>query len=424
MSETRKEIQDESTPEKIVVDDTVALKAAENILSSRYGGIPRLTVTDTLREHSRNRVLRCAVEDATDGTPSSVIVKSVDGEGENAYDPDNDTRDGTTWRFYNEWAGNAFLDALNLDPPISAGLIGGDRTAGLIVLEDLGKEGKSLADWMLAEDRPALLTALRSYAASLGRLHAETIGKEAVFLQIRREIGGTETVPELPGAKMLRESVPGFRDLCALVGEMIPPQFDAEIEKIRRIVDEPGPFFAFTPGDTCPDNHRLTETPYARFFDFEFAGFAHALLTAAYIYLPFPTCWCVNRLPEEAVTMMENEYRKELSSQCPEASEDAVFFPQILAARAFWTITTLSWGKGAVEGEDDTWGISTIRQRNLLRLDNFANAAEKIGEFPALGDLSRRLAAQLRARWNLAEEMPLYPAFRETPNTQAPGDPG
>jgi hypothetical protein len=72
--------------------------------------------------------------------------------------------------------------------------------------------------------------------------------------------------------------------------------------------------------------------------------------------------------------------------------------------------------EGAVEGEDDTWGISTIRQRNLLRLDTFADATEKIGEFPALGDLSRRLAANLRTRWNLAEEMPLYPAFRITAN--------
>jgi hypothetical protein len=420
MSETSKQTSVESEPERIVTDDN-ALRAAENILAARYGGTPRLTVTDTLREKSRNRVLRCAVEEATADTPVSVIIKSVDGEGDHAYNPENDAPDGTAWRFYNEWAGNAFLDRLNLDPPVSAGLIGGNRVAGLIVLQDLGSEGKSLADWMLAEDRPALLAALRSYAASLGRLHAETIGKEGLFSQIRREIGGKEIIREKDGAKLLRESVPGFRDLCALVGETIPVQFDAEIEKIRRVVDEPGPFFAFTPGDTCPDNHRLTETPYARFFDFEFAGFSHALLTAAYIYLPFPTCWCVNRLPEEAVAMMESEYRKELSSQCPAASEDDVFYPQILSARAFWTITTLSWGKGAVEGEDDTWGISTIRQRNLLRLDTFANAAEKIGEFPALSDLSRRLAAKLRARWHLAEEMPLYPAFRERPNVQASG---
>ena len=99
---------------------------------------------------------------------------------------------GTAWRFYNEWAGNRFLDELGLEPSPGAGFIGGDRAAGLIVLNDLGKDGASLADRMTADDRPALLTALQSYAASMGRLHAATVGKEAAFMQVRREIGGTE----------------------------------------------------------------------------------------------------------------------------------------------------------------------------------------------------------------------------------------
>ena len=183
----------------------------------------------------------------------------------------------------------------NLRP--ARGLSAATRDAGLIVLNDLGKDGVSLADQMTAEDRPALVAALQSYAASMGRLHAATVGKEADFRRIRREIGGTEAVKESEGTAWFRENVGPFREACASVEQSLPTGFDAEIERVRAAMDEPGPFLAFSPGDTCPDNHRLTETPYVRFFDFEFCGFAHAFLTTAYFYLPFPTCWCVNRLP-------------------------------------------------------------------------------------------------------------------------------
>ena len=399
---------------EILADDTVTLRATGEVLARRFGGTPTLTVTEILREQYRNRALRCAVQDAPAGTPESVFVKIVEGKDENAYDPENDTNGGTAWRLYNEWAGNRFLDDLGLDPSPGAGFLGGDRAAGLIVLNDLGKDGASLADRMQANDRPALIAALQSYAASMGRLQSATMGKEAEFRRIRCDIGGTEIAREGEGTIWLKETGDSFRELCALAEEPLPVGFDAEMEQVRKAMDAPGPFLAFSPGDTCPDNHRLTDTPYVRFFDFEFAGFSHALLSAAYFYLPFPTCWCVNRLPNEVVAQMETVYRTELAAQCPEAADDALFYPALLAARAFWTINTVTetGTKTITESEDFPWGISTVRQRHLLRLDNFADAAEQFNAFPALGDLSRRLASNLRTRWRLPEEMPLYPAFR------------
>jgi len=197
------------------------------------------------------------------------------------------------------------------------------------------------------------------------------------------------------------------------MGVSLPSGFDAEVEQVRQAMDEPGPFLAFSPGDTCPDNHRLTDTGYVRFFDFEFAGFSHALLTTAYFYLPFPTCWCVNRLPEAIVREMEAIYRKELSAGCEPAAEDGIFYPALLSAWAYWTVSTVvSWGWEDWMKKDFTWGISTVRQRHLVRLENFAEGAERHTLFPVLSDLARRLASTLRDRWALGEEMPLYPAFR------------
>jgi hypothetical protein len=393
-------------------DHSIIVEAAEDVLQERFGGPVRLTVTDVLRERYRNRVLRCAIQAAPARAPESVIIKTVDGEGEHAYDPDNDALGGTAWRLYNEWAGNRFLADLATALPLSAGFVAGSRVAGLIVLEDLGSGGESLADRMQATDRAALIEALHSYAASNGRLHAVTAGKEADFMSLRREIGGKELDREREGVRWLRENVEPFRALCAAVEISLPAGFDTEVEQVRREMDEPGPFLAFTPGDTCPDNHRLTESGYVRFFDFEFAGFAHALLTAAYFYLPFPTCWCVNRLPQEIVQEMETIYRKELSAGCTEAAADDIFYPALMAARAYWTIATVSWGWEGILKEDFTWGISTGRQRHLLRLENFAEGADRQRMFPAFSDVARRLACTLRDRWALEQEMPLYPSFR------------
>src|SRR5436305_1059805 len=102
-----------SEPEAIEqpVDNTAILRAAEAVIAARFGGAVRLLVVDVLREKYRNRVLRCAVHDAPAGAPAWVILKTVEGEGENAYDPSIDIHEGTAWRFYNEWAGNRFLDS-------------------------------------------------------------------------------------------------------------------------------------------------------------------------------------------------------------------------------------------------------------------------------------------------------------------------
>lgn len=398
--------------------DQRRIKAAEVIVATRYGGSVRLSREDVLRQKYRNHVLRCTVEDAPDGSPQSVILKNVEGEGDAAYDPTNDTHGGTAWRFYNEWAGNRFLDALGLETPLSAGLIGGDRQAGLIVLQDLGKEGKSLADCMQGASQEELETALISYAASLGRLHAATTGKEEEFMSMRRECGGTEKGRAGEGKRWRTETVATFRTLCTTVEVTLPEGFESEADLVEKTIDNPGAFWAFSPGDACPDNHRLTESRYVRFFDFEFAGFTHAFLAAAYFYLPFPTCWCVNRLPGEMVLKMERAYREELATGCPEALDDAIFYPALLSACAFWTITTLTWGWEGMLEKDNTWGISTLWQRHLLRLSNFAEMSQQHNMFPALGETARLLRDALRERFADVEEMPLYQPFRKTADSE------
>jgi hypothetical protein len=249
----------------------------------------------------------------------------------------------------------------------------------------------------------------------MGRLHAVTIGHHEDFAALRQTLGGG-ALPT-PGADIraewLQKDVPHFRALCEQLDVPVAAGFDEDIKAITAGLSEPGPFLAFAPGDTCPDNHRIEDDGSLRFFDFEFAGFRHALLDAAYFYLPFPTCWCVNRLPEPMVAMMETAYRRALAPGCPSALDDAIFLPALSWACGFWAVTTIHWGLEEALKADGQWGISSGRQRPPVRLGNFCRVAERAGTLPALAETARALARTLRALWEPeTDEMPLYPPFR------------
>jgi hypothetical protein len=277
------------------------------------------------------------------------------------------------------------------------------------VLEDLG-DGPCLADLLQGSDPAQAHAGLVTYAAGLGRMHAATVGRAHEYVAARAGLGLPPTADRSATADWFLGSRPHYRETCEGLGVAWGEEVDRELDGIGAIIGEPGPFLAFTPGDTCPDNHRLAGDRI-RFFDFEFCGFQHALLDAAYLWLPFPTCWCVNRLPPGLVRELTEAYRAELARGCP-AANGADFERAALLARAFWTVTRVGDRLAKTLDEDERWGTATLRQRHLLRLETFIEGADDVGDLPALADVARDLLARLRQRWGDAAQMPLYPAFR------------
>ncbi len=383
--------------------------AAEAALALAWHGPLRLGEAMVLRKQGRNRVLRCPVRDAPDGAPASVIIKASVGEGADAFDPATDVPGSTSWRFHNEWAGSELVGGLGTAPALGTRLYAADPAVGVVITEDLGAGG-CLADRMQGTDRPASEAGLFAYARSLGRLHAATAGRRAEW---RRSSFGTDTQgQEGEGAQWLRENVAPFRAQCAALGVALTTGFEAEVAQVAGALDAPGPFLSFTPGDTCLDNHRFVTEEGLCFFDFEFSGFRHALLDAAYLRAPFPTCWCVSRLPTDLTPRLEEAYRVELVRGCPEAADDARFFPALVSANAYWAITSVSWTLEEALKQDEQWGLSTVRQRHPLRLAGFAEVSEQFDVLPALAATTRSLEAELRTLWADGEDMPLYQAFR------------
>jgi ankyrin repeat protein len=389
-------------PERIV-------RLVERILGQSWNGRVRLGQCHQLRGE---RVLRFDIAAApeVDGqpAPASVVVKQARRNPDNPYDPEAAEGWNSSWGLFEDWAATQLFASLPGSHEYALRFYGGDRQAGVIVIEDLG-DGEALVDRLMGDDPRRAEEGLRLLAECVGRMHAETMGQQERYWEYRDALGPRVRRHWLRPLEACREELlQGF----SRAGIEPAPGFEAEFQQLAAAMADPGPFLAYVHGDPCPDNCRISDGRL-RLLDFETGGFRHALLDAVYGRILFPTCWCVNRLPAHIAPMMERAYRARLVEGCPAAADDRRFQRELVHCCAYWLITNGIWMLGQSLDGDWRWGISTWRQRVLLRLDALADVTEEFGHLPAMGDTARRCTARLREIWPPeTDAMPLYPAFR------------
>jgi hypothetical protein len=381
------------------------LAAAERILSANLGCQIQVTAVERLSEpERRNLLLRCLTSPNED-LPTSFILKKAEIEALKADDPDSwDTR-----RFFSDWVGAQFLSTLPGNPLHGPRFYGGDQALGFFILEDMG-EHRSLVEPLLEGEAAAAEETLLNYATRLGKLHADTVGKAAAFEQLFQTVSST-LKPFGPKVDELQQQIQKLQALLETLGIRLETDLGPELETIIDTIVNPGPFLAYIHSDPCPDNV-FASTGSLRLIDFEFGRFSHALIDAVYSRMIFPTCWCANRLPPAVISRIERRYRLQLSRGCPEAQEDSLFETALVTSCGSWLLNTLSWQLERALDEDREWGISTIRQRVLARLEAFITTSEEFGHLPAFRGISSRLLELLNQRWPETAPLPLYPAFR------------
>ncbi|HEY3797410.1 MAG TPA: hypothetical protein VGL58_03585 [Caulobacteraceae bacterium] len=366
---------------------------AERLLGEAWGAPVSCEMSAALRHPGwRNGVWRLVVRG---GPAEHVIVKACFSEG-GGYAPSDRTPVSAFQRLANEWCGAAMLGPLGLGPKI----IAGDMTSGVVVLEDLGG-GHMLADVLRGNDPVAAEVALFAYARSLGDLHAATVGSQARWASLQAARGASPVSPLSAPFAPLMAALPTF---CEAI-EIAPPGGLADdVAAIVATLDDPGAYLAFTPADCCPDNHFL-RGERVQFFDCERAAMRHALLDAAYLLAPFPTCWCCAALPADLPVRLLAAYR----GQFPGGPD---FEDQMTLILAAWVITRIG-SRGGVDWlqADRPWGLSSVRQRvravtgNLLARPNLASL------LPAFAALMAEADSRLAERWPDLAPMALYPAF-------------
>jgi hypothetical protein len=346
---------------------------------------------------ARSVVLRCA--DRAGGT---VVVKSYPGDAE-----------GTTG-FALEAAGLAVSAGSGLAPRLLAAS-GGDLT---VVMSDLGS-GSSLADVLLGDSAADARRTLLDWARACGELSAATSPRAAEFETLKsRYLAGRAELGWMPRIRRgVLEAGDQLAGLAAdrvggMNGVTIPSGLSADVALVADAIFA-HPFPVFSPGDICPDNNLLTEAGI-RFLDFESADVYSVFLDAAYLRMPFSTCWCVFRLPPDLAAQAESAYRDEVTRIHPELADDAVWQPGVRRAVAAWTLWTMTWLLPRAGAGDEAMlpGSVSPRRRQLMRHRWHVLAAELdgTGDLPAVAELCRELLAATE-HWQAAE-MPLYPAFR------------
>jgi hypothetical protein len=330
-----------------------------------------------------------------DGTAASLVVKQYRSAGEG---------------WVRESAALSVLPAGARGPR----LIAEGRAAGgappLVIVADEG-DGPSVADALLGRDPEAAVAAVIAWAEAVATLHVATRGARAAFRRELDQREGDVHVADAPTAGRIEDAVRLLDRHCGRLGVRVPAGAFDELRSLSSRLDGAGTA-ALTPADTCPDNNVRTRDGLL-LLDFEDAQWRHVAWDVAYLTVPWPSCWCSWRLPEEVSAAAVAAYRRVAATGFPEVAEPE-FERQVEAATAGWCMASAgAWLDVALASDPPVSGrgpTPTGRARLLHRLARCAGSAE----LPATAELARRLLAELRDRWG---EIPLAPApaFRERP---------
>jgi hypothetical protein len=388
-------------------------QTVEAALSERFGTPVRLAGVEAFPHFPQ--VSRCTLGAAGGALPRTVIVRV-------ARDPrDSPARSGVA-RLLNERAALEFLGSIG--STLVPRFIAGDAAAGVLVTEDLGPH-PSLLDLLLGDDREAAHQGLLAFARGLGTLHAQTVGRAAAHLELRAQLDPADSELEgLTASGRVAVSWRSVRGAVAQLGLPRPRGADHDVEEIARTLAAPGPYLALSSGDPSPVNCKIVDGA-VRFFDFESAGFRHALLDATVLRYLYPTGGPPWRLPPEEAAQIEPAYRDELARACPEAGDNVAYERGMAAACAAWTILRLVRLPKVEAGPDrDSWPLlppgwsapvptRSRRQQLVATVETCIASAQRAGTLENLAAWLESLVGALRARWpEAAEELPLYPVFK------------
>jgi hypothetical protein len=310
----------------VEVADVLAAAAAA-LLATGFGPV-RLHEVDVLAGSARSHVVRARTSGG-DGLPSTVVVKAH--------------VEATTWAAdVREPAALGLLTATGSD--LAPRLLAVAGVPPLVVLADLGVGSRSLADALMGADAGPAESLVLAWADVMARLHETTSGWDDTFasaLAAEADRLGRETPPTDDMPESLDRAATGLADLLPSLG--VEPTADA-LDLVRHLEDlfGGGPACrALTPSDACPDNNVLTEKGLV-LLDFEGAQVRHLAWDAAYLTMPWPSCWCSWALPDELAARALARWRAGVASTVPHVAS-ADFDSDLAVAEAGWAMISTAW---------------------------------------------------------------------------------
>jgi hypothetical protein len=281
----------------------------------------------------------------------------------------------------------------------------------LLLLSDAGT-GPSVADALLGRDPAVAAQAVFDWADAIARLHAATLGApEAFSAELARRDRGTP-VPAEPMTDVLADQAVSLASRAELTGLPMPDGMRDELAELAQRLADPAAS-ALSPDDACPDNNVRDEHGALILVDFEGAAFRHVAWDVSYLTVPWPTCWCCWRLPDDVATEAIEGYRAAVRPVLPWADGDG-FQQAVDRATIAWAVITTAWFIArALDGDPAMAEGDTAPRRRAFLLHRLALAIPRAAA-DGLQDTAATLAewhATLIGRWGPVE-LPLAPAFR------------
>jgi hypothetical protein len=304
-------------------------------------------------------------------------------------------------------------------------LLGWSPDPPVLVLQDLG-DRRSVADRLLGDDPLAAERALVDWAVTVAGLQASSQGlgdefQNRVTTTSRLAYPTASRAATAPGAGDLlmdwladtAETLDGLlRPLGVQAGRWALQELLALTPALNAGTGEQG----LVAGDTCPDNALYVDGQLT-LIDFEAAAHRHVAWEAAYLIVPWPTCWCSWAIPHRTRERALDAWRRTLAPSVP-AVDTPRFGDQVAQAVIAWIFVSMSFllpGALAEADADPSTGPARGRphpdSRSLVLHRLQLAAAYPTQMLPALRDLAGEIHDACTERWGQCD-LQAAPAFR------------
>jgi hypothetical protein len=396
-------------PDRMTQVDTELTQAALDCARTAFGGAS-IVATTTLRDSPGWSVERLAL---VTGTGARTVIAKTARARERA-------------------ALEVLTDA---NVPAVPRLLAACDGPSLVLIEDAGT-GASVADHLMGDDPDEATAAVQRWAEAVARVQAATLGMGMDFrsrlaaltataqpdrgtdvyrdrLGPQRAVGWKVAVTQPASDMVIIDAFDGLRDGLAPLGETADPDALAELRAIAGRLsadsaDVRGPG-ALTPCDGCPDNN--VETPGGLvLIDFESADFRHVAWDAAYLTVPWPTCWCSWRMPNAVERSALARWRTTIEPELAPAVA-ATLGDAIRDATVGWALITAGWFLSAAHRDQPLGPGGSMRPGPRMLVQHRLGVAAAADPYGVLGGLAASALSATRAAWGDCPLL-LSPAWR------------
>lgn len=298
------------------------VQAAERLLEKRTGAGVTLADAVDLGGSGDSIVVRVRVAENPFSLPRTLVLKQIredSGAGLEGF-----RREAVSYKFANSLIGS------NRPGPE---LIASDIDERLLVLADLG-DAPAMGDLLTRRDEAEVTRSLVALTQALGRMHANTFGREEDYIALlKRNKGEVAVDPLLGQVTEAADQVPAL--LAAELGVTVTDEVIAAAKAGAQMFG-PGGLRAFSTADLCPDNILVNESG-VKFLDYEWGGFRDAVLDISYVLASFPACLCTLRVDKDQARAMIDAWRAEVTGVFPQLRDDQVLFGRLIDAMLIWT---------------------------------------------------------------------------------------